>query len=83
MRSPTHVVAVMIRTALSACILAAACNLAVAGPVARTTNAVATAAPDALPAAPPRLPQGRPRARFGMLLIGLASCAVCSPDPHR
>ena len=57
MRSPTHVVAVMIRTALSACILAAACNLAVAGPVARTTNAVATAAPDALPAAP--LPQAR------------------------
>jgi hypothetical protein len=47
----------MIRTALSACILAAACNPAVAGPVARTTNAVATAAPDALPAAP--LPQAR------------------------
>jgi hypothetical protein len=47
----------MIRTALSACILAAACNLAVAGPVARTTHAVATAVRDAPPAAP--LPQAR------------------------
>ena len=57
MRSPTHVAAVMIRTALSACILLTACNLAVAGPVARTTNAVATDAPDAPPAAVP--PQAR------------------------
>ncbi len=57
MRSPTHVAAVLIRTALSVCILATACNLAVAGPVARTTHAVATAVPDAPPAAP--LPQAR------------------------
>jgi hypothetical protein len=47
----------LIRTALSVCILATACNLAVAGPVARTTHAVATAVPDAPPAAP--LPQAR------------------------
>ena len=51
MRSPTQVAAVVIRAALSACILSAGCNLAVAGPVARTTNAVATVAPDAPPAA--------------------------------
>src|SRR6266545_4097646 len=57
MRSPTHVAAVMIRTALSACILSAACNLAVADPVARATTAVATVAPDAPLAAPP--PQAR------------------------
>ena len=57
MRSPTHVAAVMIRTALSACILLTACNLAVAGPVARTTTAVATDTPDAPPAAVP--PQAR------------------------
>ncbi len=57
MRSPTHVAAVLIRTALSVCILATACNPAVAGPVARTTNAVVTAVPDAPPAAP--LPQAR------------------------
>ena len=36
--------------ALSVCILAAVCSLAVAGPVARTTNAVATVAPDTPPA---------------------------------
>jgi len=47
----------MIRTALSACILLTACNLAVAGPVARTTNAVATDAPDTPPASVP--PQAR------------------------
>jgi hypothetical protein len=57
MGSPTHVAAVMIRTALSACILSLACNLAVAGPVARTTNAVATVAPETPPAATP--PQAR------------------------
>lgn len=57
MRSPTHVAAVMIRTALSACILLAACNLTVAGPAARTTNAVATVTSDAPPVAPS--PQAR------------------------
>ncbi|WP_246175632.1 LysM peptidoglycan-binding domain-containing protein [Bradyrhizobium paxllaeri] len=51
MGSPTQVAAVMIRTALAACILSAACNLAVADPVARTATAVATVAPDAPPAA--------------------------------
>jgi LysM repeat protein len=51
MRSPTQVAAAVIRAALSICILSAACNLAVAGPVARTTNAVATAAPDTPPVA--------------------------------
>jgi hypothetical protein len=40
----------MIRAALSVCILSTVCNLAVAGPVARTTNAVATVAPDTPPA---------------------------------
>ena len=50
MRSPTQVAAVVIRAALSVCILSAVCNLAVAGPVARTTNAVATVAPDTPPA---------------------------------
>ena len=57
MRSPTHGAAVMIRAALSACVLLAICNLAVAGPVARTTNAVAVVAPDVPPAATP--PQAR------------------------
>ena len=57
MRSPTHVAAVMIGTALLACVLSAVCNLAVAGPVARATTAAATVAPDAPPAAPP--PQAR------------------------
>jgi pimeloyl-ACP methyl ester carboxylesterase len=47
----------MIRAALSACVLLAICNLAVAGPVARTTNAVAVVAPDVPPAATP--PQAR------------------------
>ncbi|MEH2590668.1 alpha/beta fold hydrolase [Bradyrhizobium sp. AZCC 1721] len=51
MKSPTLVAAVVIRAALSVCILAAVCNLAVADPVARTTNAVATVAPDTPPAA--------------------------------
>jgi hypothetical protein len=57
MRSPTQVAAVMIGTVLLACVLSAVCNLAVAGPVARTTTAAATVAPDAPPAAPP--PQAR------------------------
>jgi pimeloyl-ACP methyl ester carboxylesterase len=57
MRSPTHGAAVMIRAALSACVLLAICNLAVAGPVARTTNAAAVVAPDVPPAATP--PQAR------------------------
>ena len=51
MRSPTQVAAAVIRAALSVCILSAVCNLAVAGPVARTTNAAATVAPDTPPAA--------------------------------
>ncbi len=51
MKSPTLVAAVVIRAALSVCILSAACNLAVADPVARTANAVATVAPDTPPAA--------------------------------
>jgi hypothetical protein len=49
MRSPTLVAAVVIRAALSVCILSTVCNLAVAGPVNRATNAVATDAPDAIP----------------------------------
>jgi hypothetical protein len=49
MRSPTQVAAVVIRAALSVCILSTVCNLAVAGPVNRATNAVATDAPDAIP----------------------------------
>jgi pimeloyl-ACP methyl ester carboxylesterase len=49
MRSPTLVTAVVIRAALSICTLSAICNLAVAGPVNRTTNAVATVAPDVIP----------------------------------
>jgi len=57
MRSPTHVAAVMIGTALLACVLSAVCNLAVAGPVARTTTAAATVAPDAPPAAAPPQPR--------------------------
>ncbi|MCK1640869.1 alpha/beta fold hydrolase [Bradyrhizobium sp. 157] len=51
MRSPTLVAALVIRAALSVCILSAVWNVAVAGPVARTTNAVATVAPDTPPAA--------------------------------
>jgi hypothetical protein len=51
MRSPTLVAAVVIRAALSVCILSAVWNVAVAGPVARTTNAVATVTPDTPPAA--------------------------------
>src|ERR687896_433569 len=54
MRSPTLVAAVVIRAALSVCILSAVCNLAVADPVARTTNAVATVAPDTPAAAQPQ-----------------------------
>ncbi|MCA6117057.1 peptidoglycan-binding protein LysM [Bradyrhizobium sp. WSM 1738] len=50
MSSPTQVAAVVIRAALSFCIFSAVCNLALAGPVARTTNATATIAPDAPPA---------------------------------
>jgi hypothetical protein len=57
MRSPTHVAAVLIRTALSACVLSLACNLAIADPVVRTTTAVAAVPPDAPSAAPP--PQAR------------------------
>jgi pimeloyl-ACP methyl ester carboxylesterase len=57
MRSPTRVAAVAIRAALSICIWSAVCNLAVAGPIARTTNAAVTAAPDSPPAAPQ--PQAR------------------------
>jgi len=57
MRSPTHVAAVMIGTALLACVLSAVCNLAVAGSVARTTTAAATVAPDAPPAAAPPQPR--------------------------
>ena len=53
MRSPTLVTAVVIPAALSICTLSAICNLAVAGPVNRTTNAVATVAPDVPPAAIP------------------------------
>ncbi|MFG3593948.1 LysM peptidoglycan-binding domain-containing protein [Bradyrhizobium sp. RDI18] len=51
MKSPTLVAAVVIRAALSVSILSAVCNLAVADPVARTANAVATVAPDTPPAA--------------------------------
>ena len=51
MRSPTQVAAVVIRAALSVCILSAVYNLAVAAPVARATNAVATVAPETPPAA--------------------------------
>ena len=51
MSSPTQVAAVVIWATLSACIFSLSCNLAVAGPVARSTTAVATAAPDAPPAA--------------------------------
>jgi len=54
MRSPRPVAAVVIRAALSVCILSAVCNLAIAGPVARTTDAAATVAPDAPPTAPPQ-----------------------------
>ena len=56
MRSPRPVAAVVIRAALSVCILAVVCSLAVAGPVARTTHTIA-AAPDVPPAATP--PQAR------------------------
>ncbi|KRR12459.1 peptidoglycan-binding protein LysM [Bradyrhizobium valentinum] len=51
MSSPTQVAAVVIRAALSVCIFSAICNLALAGPVARSTNATATIAPDAPPTA--------------------------------
>jgi len=57
MRRPTQVAAVVIRAALSVCILSAVYNLAIAGPVARTTNAVATVAPDT----PPATAQPQPR----------------------
>ena len=50
MRSPRPVAAVLMLAALSVCILAAVCNLAVAGPLPRTTHAVATVAPDVFPA---------------------------------
>jgi hypothetical protein len=50
MISRTQVAAAVIRAALSVCMLAAVCNVAVAGPVARTTSAVATVAADAPPA---------------------------------
>jgi pimeloyl-ACP methyl ester carboxylesterase len=53
MRSSRPSAAVLIRAALSVCILAAVCNPAVAGPLPRTTHPVATAAPDAPPAAIP------------------------------
>jgi pimeloyl-ACP methyl ester carboxylesterase len=58
MRSPTQVAAVVIRAALSICMLSALCHPAVAGPLPRTTNAVAAAVPDAPPAAAV-LPQAR------------------------
>jgi LysM domain-containing protein len=51
MRSPTQVAAVVIRAALSVCIFSAICNLALAGPVERSTNATAAIAPVAPPAA--------------------------------
>src|SRR5437879_918660 len=51
MRNPTQVAVVVIRAALSVCILSAVYNLAVAAPVARATNAVATVAPETPPAA--------------------------------
>jgi hypothetical protein len=57
MGSPTQIAAVAIRAALSVCILSAVCNLAAAGPLARTTTAVATVVPDAPPAVAP--PQAR------------------------
>jgi pimeloyl-ACP methyl ester carboxylesterase len=57
MRSPRPVAAVVIRAALSICVLVAVCNLAVAGPVARTTNTVAAVPPDAPQA--PTSPQPR------------------------
>ena len=47
----------VIRAALSVCILAAVCSLAVAGPVARTTHTIAAVPPDVPPAATP--PQAR------------------------
>lgn len=53
MRSPRPVAAVAIGAALSVCMLAALCKPAVAGPLPRTTHAVATPAPDAPPAAIP------------------------------
>jgi hypothetical protein len=52
MSSPTQVAAVVIRAVLSVCIFSALCNLALAGPVARSTNATAAIAPVAPPAAP-------------------------------
>ncbi|WP_108516871.1 LysM peptidoglycan-binding domain-containing protein [Bradyrhizobium algeriense] len=51
MRNPTQIAAVVIRTALSICIFSTICNLALAGPVARSTNAAATTLPAAAPAA--------------------------------
>lgn len=52
MKGPTQVAAVVVRAALFAGIVSAVCNLAVAGPVASTTNAVAAVVPDTPPAAP-------------------------------
>ncbi|MEH2518499.1 hypothetical protein V1279_004072 [Bradyrhizobium sp. AZCC 1610] len=57
MSSPTQVAAVVIRAAVSVCIFSAICNLALAGPVARSTNATAAIAPVAPPVAPQ--PQAR------------------------
>jgi pimeloyl-ACP methyl ester carboxylesterase len=51
MRSPTQVAAVVIWATLSACTFSSGCNLALAGPVARSANAAATTAPVAPPAA--------------------------------
>ena len=51
MSNPTQVAAVVIWATLSACIFSPSCNLALAGPVARSTAAAATTAPVAPPAA--------------------------------
>lgn len=51
MSSPTQVAAVVIRAALSACVFWSSCNLALAGPVARSSDTAATTAPVAPPAA--------------------------------
>ncbi len=51
MSNPTQVAAVVLRAALFACIFSSGSNLALAGPVARSTDAAATTASVAPPAA--------------------------------
>jgi hypothetical protein len=57
MNNPTRVVAAVIWAVLSVCVFSSGCNQALAGPLARSTDVVATTAP----VAPPAVTQAQPR----------------------